>query len=105
MRPAERTRLERRMLRMALDAAREALQAFPGDSVGAMPDGPVKAKLIVWRDAIRNVAICELSTIIGDVPVAQLDPRHPPRFERDPDFAKKRELLNALKRQLGVPVL
>ena len=105
MRATEREKLERMMLRQALKAAREALQAFPVELVDKLPKGRNKSKATMWLFGLRNPAICEISAILGDVPLAQLDVRKPPPFRPVDQPARSRERLNDLKRQLGLPKL
>jgi len=97
--------LERKMLRMALRAARDTLQAYPFDALQSLPAGTAHSKLTLWAVGPRNIAICELTAILGDVPIDQIDVRQPPPRLPPQAPAATREKLNEMKRQLGLPVL
>jgi hypothetical protein len=105
MRPTERDRLERKMLRLALKAAREALQAFPSNALKSLPAGQGERKLTLWAHGPRATAICELTAILGDVPIEEIEPRKPLPYRPDANPARVRDRLNEMKRQLGLPVL
>jgi hypothetical protein len=101
----KRSSVEVKLLRLALRAAREALQTFPAEQVKCLPRGQAKADLQLWTDVSRNRAICELTTIIGDVPVERIDPRSPPDFVPTGNPAAINERMEQLKKQLGIPSL
>lgn len=105
MRPTVRDKLERKMLRMALDLAREVLWSFPEHELDALPNSKAKSMLVFWDGTNRRAAIGELTAILGDVPIDEIDVRKPQAFRPKVNPAAVRDKLNEMKRQLGLPVL